>query len=343
MSHAKAWAFVLLVGVGGVSEVMAQSMIALEGHEDRINSLAFSHNGRLLASAGGKFVGLLQKPRPGETIVWLDVDKSRPRVLLDRHGDGVSCIAFSPDDATLAAGGFDGSVKLWDTATWRETATIVHPREAVLSLAFSPDGKLLATAGWGGNAKDSVHEARLWDARTHVLLATLKGHTSGIQSVAFSPDGKRLATGSMDETVKVWNVGRREVETTLPMPDEQWVFSIAFSPDGTRLATGSESWRAKKPSKITLWRCDGWKRTATQDGQGESVSCVAFSPDGKSLASCGGYDAIAISDARNLARQRPLQGPDGACIHTIAFSPDGKRLAFGCLDGTAGVLMLPVR
>jgi WD40 repeat protein len=345
MIRMKVWAIIALLatGAGDSPQCLAQTAIISDGHDDSVRSVAFSPDGRLLASGSGSFVGLLQKPRPGEAIVWLDVGKSFPRVVLDGHKDGVSCVTFSPDGATLATASFDCTVNLWDVTKWRRTATIIHFGGTVTSVTFSPDGKLLATGGWGGNANDSVHEVKLWDTRTHALIATLKGHASGIMSVAFSRDGRRLATGSMDGTAKVWDVASQKVVATLQMPGEQEVHSVAFSPDGSLLATGSAFIEAKKPGTITLWRCNEWKRAITLNGEGRVISCVAFSPDGKTLASCGEVGWIALWDVNRLTKSRTLSGPDKTRIYAITFSPDGKRLAGGMAAGTIGIWELQNR
>jgi WD40 repeat protein len=345
MINTRMWAIIVLVatGVGHSPKCLAQTAIVSEGHDKSVRSVAFSPDGRLLASGGGDYVGLLQKPRPGEAIVWLDVGKSLPRVVLDGHKDGVSCVTFSPDGTVLATASFDCTVNLWDVTKWRKTATIIHRGGAVTSVAFSPDGRLLATGGWGGNTNDSVHEVKLWDTRTHALIATLKGHREGVMSLTFSPDGRRLATGSMDGTAKVWDVARQKVVATLQMPGEQEVHSVAFSPDGSLLATGSDFIVAKKPGKIMLWRCDEWKPTATLDGQGPIVSCVAFSPDGKILASCGEDGSIVLWDVGRLTKSRTLRGHNKTRIHAITFSPDGKRLVSGGSDGTIGIWELQDR
>ena len=114
--------------------------------------------------------------------------------------EGVSLsVAFSPDGKTLASGGWDKTVRLWDVATGTEKKILRGHLDSIHSVAFSPDGKTLASGGWDKTV-------RLWDVATGTEKKILRGHLDSIYSVAFSPDGKTLASGSSDGTVGLWDV-----------------------------------------------------------------------------------------------------------------------------------------
>jgi WD40 repeat protein len=282
---------------------------------------AFSRDGKLMAvSAAGGRVDLIRLPemRIVRTI---------------RHDGGVAALAFSPAGATIATGGYDGSVRIWDVASGRALRTLPGRGGTIWSVDFASDGRTLAAAG-----EDSM--IRLWDPANGRLLRTLKGHERNIWRVRFSPDGKHLASGSFDAHVKVWNVATGALLHDLE-GHEQAVVGLDYSPDGKLIASGSDD------STIRIWRAsDG--RPLKVLGNGNHVYTVSFSPDGKWLAS-GGRARGAIGTlwhqvaggGGEVESARIWRMSDGAVVAAIghredvmsvAFSPDGRWLSTASED-----------
>jgi len=274
-------------------------------HSDYVRSVAFSHNGNLLASGSFDYTIKVWNSSNG-SLLWTG-----------QHSDVVTSVAFSPGGYLLASGSWDDTVKVWDSSNERLLWTGQHSDD-VLSVAFSPDGNLLASGSYDRTVK-------VWDSRNGRLL-WIGQHSDVVTSVAFSPDGNLLASGDVDGEVKVRDSSNGNLLWIGQHSD--YVRSVAFSPDGSQLASGSSG------NTVKVW--DSSNGNLLWTGQhSDDVLSVAFSPDGYLLAS-GSYDrTVKVWDSSNGNLLWTGQHSDH--IRSVAFSHDGNLLASGDVDGEVKV------
>jgi len=314
--------------------------LTLKGHTAPVRSVAFSPDGKLLASgagAFGPFRGFRKgKETKGNLILW-DAATGREvqTIKINGRGGQVKSVAFSPDGKLVASGSWNfaggppgrdrsedlkewGAIKLWDTGTGKGIRTFKWRTAGVNSLAFSPDGKHLAATDY--NLKS---EFKLWEVATGQEVRTFKGHTLPVVSVVFSPDGKLLASSSTKKAdtgltkgeVRLWDP-YSDKEDRLIDASTGVVGRLAFSPDGKRLAGALDD------KTVKVWDVDSRQAILTLKGHTGGVGSVAFSPNGERIASSGD-NTVRLWDARSGLEVLTLKGGSGS----LAFSPDGKRLA----------------
>jgi WD40 repeat protein len=296
-------------------------MGVLTGDTNVVDSVAFSPNGKILATASAD-----------RTIRLWDVATGRQmgKPLTGDSGT-ISSVAFSPNGKVLASGSYDKTIRLWDVATGRQIGKpLTGDTDEVNSVAFSPDGQILAS----GSDDQTI---RLWNAATGAEIGKpLAGATDAVNSVAFSPNGQILASGSNDDTVRLWNVA---TGTEIGKPftgDTAAVNSVAFSPNGQILASGSND------DTVRLWNvATGTEIGKPLTGNTKQVNSVAFSPNGQILASGSDDDTVQLWNvATGTEIGKPLTGDTG-WVNSVAFSPTGALLASGSNDDTVRLWAVP--
>jgi WD40 repeat protein/serine/threonine protein kinase len=324
------------------------------GHTDVVHTVAFSPDGKQIAS--GSFNGELKiweaataneimtiKPGIGRVyraeyspdgtriaisgssrrVKLFDAQSGKELLKIDRFASAVRSMAYSFDGARIATGGAEGTVRLWDATSGEELMTLRGHTDSVGGIAFSPDGTRVASA-----SNDAT--INLWDLSIGQETPTLAGHTKHVTSLACSRDGEWVVSGSDDKTIKVWDLANRRELMSIEK-DVGIVMSVATSTDGQQIASVGK----RKDAAVLLWDATTGQeiRALTGNTVGLSVLAVAFSPDGRQIASGGDDKIVKLWDVATGREIFTLQGHTKR-VESVAFSPDGRQIASGSNDSS---------
>jgi WD40 repeat protein len=286
--------------------------LRLSGHEDPVAAVAFTADGRRVASGSATSLRVWQ------------VASGREQQKFDEQTGGTKALQFVPGETVLVSGSDDGHARLWDLAKKRQVAVIGAHTGAVRAVAISPDSTRVASAS-------DDHTIRIWklDSRKPGgdLLGVLRRHGAPVNALAWSPDGKLLASGSgdlggdsVDDSVRLLDVDKLR-ELRVVGRHGRAVRAVVFTRDGRNNVISGGADRM-----LALWEP---RTTVELHALNHGVTALAWSPDGKMLAA--GYDeGVGRRGVRfwnvekRMQAARPLRPLDA---RALAWSPDGKKIA----------------
>ncbi|MFD9716169.1 AAA family ATPase [Streptomyces sp. NPDC059076] len=281
----------------------------LDGHTDTVRHIAWSRDGRRLATASRDTTARVFDARSG-----------RSSLVLSSDGVMVESVAWSPDGVLLATVGRDRVVRLWNAESGEQTGLLTGATDICRQVAWSPDGHHIAAS-----SKDGV--VRVWEAVSRDLVRELRGHGDDVWGVAWAPESTRLASASHDRTAMVWDLATGTAVATLSGHSD-FVEGVAWSPDGSSVATGSGDHTAR------IWNAVTGEPRLLLRGHGDYVWNVAWSADGTMLASASSDRTVRVVSTEDAKEVAVLRGHRDT-VWGVAWSPTCAQLATSSTDGSA--------
>ncbi len=273
----------------------------LRGLPERIYDVAYSPDGRLMATAAG------DPGQFGSVKLWLADPAGGGKSVRDllETSDCVFAVSFSPDGKLIAAAGADRALRVWEVESGKLVATIEDHADWILDVAFSPDGTRIATA-----SRDKT--CKVFDFAKKESLVTLPNHGDTVYCVLFGPDGKNVFSGGGDNRIRVWTIDNEAKQVREIGGFGGAVFQMRLTPDKKKLVACSMD------KSVRVLDAASFAVSKTLEGHGDWVYSVAIAPDGKTIAS-GSWDG----------EVRLWNLEDGKALRTFIAAPGRKSASAG--------------
>jgi WD40 repeat protein/energy-coupling factor transporter ATP-binding protein EcfA2 len=286
-----------------------QEATVLRGHSSRVNSVAFSPDGKQVVTASGDNTAKIWDAQTGQLFKSLD------------HRGEVYIAAFNRDGTRIVTASTDTTACIWDTQTGQLLHTLKGHSGEVNNAVFSPDGEQVATV-----SDDKT--LRIWSTHTGQQIFKLY-HDDVVWRVVYSPNGEQVVTVSQDKTARIWDAHKGELQHTL-RHHKEGVIRVDFSLNGEQVVTGGLD------NTACIWNARTGDLFKVLDGHSNTINSVAFSPDGKQVATASGDNTARIWDATTGILLQELRGHSNS-IHSVAFSPNGRHVITASEDNTARI------
>ena len=292
-----------------------EEVLEIKGHKKNVWSVAFSSDGKTLASGSSDKTVKLWGVKSGSLIK-----------TLEGHKKSVYSVDYHPKETLLASGSFDDTIKLWDLDTGKEMKTLKHHILSVNKVVFSLNGEYLVSTG-------DDNAVKIWQPRigkTISIPLTHSGKRVRVKAVAISRKNNIIATGATDKKIKLWDIsnGRGAKPLGELLGHKGAINVLQFSPvNDNILASGSSD------KSIMIWDIESKKEILKIKAHAWNVNSLDFHPDGKILASGSTDKKIKLWDPKSGELLGSVKGHSRP-VQSVRFSPDGKLLASAGSDNT---------